>query len=478
MKKWIIIVVVLALLGAGGYYFFVYRSAQTAAASVTTIETETLQTGKLEAVISAIGKVRARQSASLYWGTTGMVESVNVKVGESVQANEELARLAQSSLPQSIILAQAELFSAEQALDDLTTTADEARVTAMQNIVTYQEAVRDAQYSLDNFSVPSNMSKMTPVEAVNAMQAILDKARTAFEPYKYLSSGNSTRENLKEDLALAQSDYDSAIKWLQYETNLEVAQKNLSKAQADYEKWKDGPLQGEVDAAKARIEAQKATLAQAWVESPFAATVTEVGPLVGDKISTGDLAFRLDDLSKLYIDVQVSEIDINQVQAGQSVTLTLDAIRGHSYSGVVTQVAMNGVDSSGVVDYQVTVELSNPDAQVRPGMTSEVNIIVASRDETLLVPNQSLRAENGVQVVYVVQPDGTRKRVEVTVGIANDSHSELLTGDLKAGDVVVLNPTDTTAQDEMMGPGGPFGMPRPRNNNNNRNNSGGGQGQP
>jgi HlyD family secretion protein len=187
---------------------------------------------------------------------------------------------------------------------------------------------------------------------------------------------------------------------------------------------------------------------------------------VGDKVSAGDLAFRLDDLSQLLIDVQVSEIDVNQVQAGQPVTLTLDAIRGRSYAGVVTAVAMIGADSSGVVDYQVTVELSSPDAQVRPGMTSEVNIIVAGREQALLIPNQAMRSENGVQVVYVMTPGGVRRRVEVSVGIAGDAYSELLSGDLKAGDVVVLNPTDTSIQDQRMGPGGMFGVPRPRDNNN------------
>ena len=132
---------------------------------------------------------------------------------------------------QSIILAQAELYSAQEELDALTTTANASRVTAMQNIATYEEAVRDAQYDLDNFTIPSNMKNMTEVEALNAMKTRLDEARIAFEPYKYLPSGNSTRQTSKEALDLAQADYNTAVRSLDLEYRLDIARANLEKAE-------------------------------------------------------------------------------------------------------------------------------------------------------------------------------------------------------------------------------------------------------
>ena len=101
-------------------------------------------------------------------------------------------------------------------------------------------------------------------------------------------------------------------------------------------------------------------------------------------------------------------------------------------------------ETSSAVNFIVTVELTNPDKDVRPGMTSEVEIVTAQRDQALLIPNQAVRVVDGKQVVYLVQADQSTKAVEVGLGVSSDAYSELISGDLKAGDVVVLNPTSTT----------------------------------
>jgi len=97
-------------------------------------------------------------------------------------------------------------------------------------------------------------------------------------------------------------------------------------------------------------------------------------------------------------------------------------------------------------------------------MTSEVEIVTAQRDQALLIPNQAVRVVDGKQIVYLVQADESTKAVEVGLGVSSDAYSELLSGDLKAGDVVVLNPTSTTStttsgRDFFGGPGGPGGPP-------------------
>ncbi|MFM8322979.1 MAG: efflux RND transporter periplasmic adaptor subunit [Chloroflexota bacterium] len=475
MKKWIIIAIVVLGLAGGAYYWFILRPAQASAASTPAYTTQTLATGDLKATISAIGKVRSRQAAEITWAVAGTVESVAGSIGQNVTSGQELARLEQASLPQGVILAEAELYDARQSLDDLQATANEARVTAMQDIVTYQQDVRDAQYQLDNFTTPTDQKDMDAVEAVNTTEAALDQARLAFEPYRYLSVNDETRQDRLEDLNNAQANYNTAVKRLSYEYDLEVAQNNLDKAFADYNKWKDGPAQGEVDAAQARIAAQEAILAQAWLEAPFAGTLTTVYPLVGDKVSAGNLAFRIDDLSKLYVDVEVSEIDVSLVQAGQPAVLTLDALRGRTYDGMVTEVSLIGTDSSGVVNYQVTVELTNPDAQVRPGMTAEATITVAERQNVLLIPNEALKIENGKQVVKVMNANGTLQTVEVTTGVTGDLFTELVSGDLQAGMAVVVSSGDAASQTRMMGP---FGRPPRDENRDDSNNRGSGQGQP
>ena len=76
----------------------------------------------------------------------------------------------------------------------------------------------------------------------------------------------------------------------------------------------------------------------AYLIAPFDGTITQANPAAGDQVSAGTAGFRIDDLSHLLVDVQVSEVDINNVALGQPVTITFDAVQEKSYTGVVTSV--------------------------------------------------------------------------------------------------------------------------------------------
>jgi len=474
-KKVWIIGIVLVVLVAG---YFIYRSysqkkaAQTAASQV---ETAKVQRGTLTLTIDATGKVRSAQSAVLYWGTSGTVEKVNVQVGQMVKAGDVLATLAQNSLPQSVITAQADLQSAQQALDDLYTQAEANKTTAMKNISTYAQNVRDAQYQLDNFTVPTDQAGLSAMDALKLMEDKLNQARAAFEPYKFSPFESTTRQELKKQLDLAQAGYDAAVKRVEYEYELEVAKANLAQAQKDYERWKNGPSESDIAAAKAKITAAEATIRLAWIEAPFDGTITEVIPQPGDQVNANQEAFRLDNLTTLYVDLSVSEVDINNVKKGLPVTITFDAIRGKTYKGEVTQVSMVSNSSSDTATYTVTVKMDEVSPEVLPGMTSAVEIVIQQQEQALLVPNQAIRYQNGKQVVYVLVPGKGMQPVPIQIGISSDTYTQVTGGQLKEGDLVVLNASTTTTAEGM--PPGLF-MMRPRTNSgggNTNRSSGGGQ---
>jgi len=156
-------------------------------------------------------------------------------------------------------------------------------------------------------------------------------------------------------------------------------------------------------------------------------------------VAPGVQAFRLDDLTHLLVDVQVSEVDINRIQIGQPVTLIFDAILDREYNGVVIEVALVGSLTQGVVDFTVTVELTDADAAVKPGMTAAVNIVVSQLEDVLLLPNRAVRVLEGQRVVYVLR--GTNPDpVKVTLGASSETMSEVLDGELSVGDQIILNP--------------------------------------
>jgi len=158
----------------------------------------------------------------------------------------------------------------------------------------------------------------------------------------------------------------------------------------------------------------------------------------GSLVSAGTVGARIDDLSTLYADVIVSEVDINKIQVGQAVQLTFTAVPNKTYNGKVTSVGAVGTSASGVVNFPVTVKLTNPDSQINPGMSAIVNIVVAQDNNVLLVPNQAVHTLAGRSTVTLLS-QGQLTTVPVSVGITNNTTSEVSSSQLNAGDVVVLN---------------------------------------
>jgi len=437
-KKVIIALIVVALL-AGGWIFLRLSGQRAQARALSELQTVQAERGSLTATVGGTGTVRANQTGVLNWQTSGLVDQINVKVGDQVEPDQVLATLAKTSLPQNVILAQADITDAQKALDDLVTNAETAKANALQSIATYAQQVRDAQYQLDNLTILTNQADMEAMESLEVMENRLNQARDAFEPFKFKPSGDSTRQDFKEKLDEAQSDYNAAVRRVEYEYQLQVSKANLEKAKRDYAKWKDGPDPNDVAAAETRVAAAQATLDLARLAAPFVGTITEVQIKPGDQVVAGKIAFRLDDLSHLLVDVQISEVDINRIQVGQKVNLTFDAILNKEYHGVVSEVAQVGSAEQGIVDFTVTVELNDPDQDVKPGMTAAVNVVVSQLEDVLVVPNRAVRLLEGKRVVYVLR-NGKPEPVEVTLGASSDTMSEVQAGDLKVGDPVVLNP--------------------------------------
>lgn len=413
-----IILIVLLVVVAAAVFFFVRRSS---ANTVSQFQTTPLERGNLVATIGATGTVRAKQTAVLGWQAAGTAEVVNVKVGDNIPDDFVMAYLEKTSLPQSVILAEADLASAQKELDDLM-TSDTARAEAVINLRDAQEAYDKAWNWREELNGKIHVKKIVYKQVGPHKIPILKEYRA--RPDK------GTIKKADEDLALAKAKLDDARR--------------------EFDRLNNGNMQ-DIKAAQARMDAAQATLNLARIIAPFAGTVTEANTLPGDQVAAGDAAFRLDDLSSLLVDVKVSEVDINSISIDQPVTLTFDAILGKEYHGEVVEVSQAGTVEEGVVNFTVTVELIDTDALVKPGMTAGVNITVEEIKDVLLVPNRAVRLMDGNRIVYVLE-NGLPVKKEVTLGSSSDIMSAVADGELKEGDAIILNPPTE------FGPGGgPFG---------------------
>jgi HlyD family secretion protein len=421
---------------------------------LSNLQTVAAERGDLNASVGATGTVRANQTAILSWQTTGTVAEVGVAAGETVTADEELALLKETSLPQTIILAGVDLVTAQNDLERLLEPPSQLALSqAEQAIAVAQDALRDAERRLNNLNSAAPQADIDQARSnVVLAENQLEQAREAFEPYADKPEDNLIRATLQSQLAQAQKEYDAAVTRLNNmlgmtndidlavaESDLALVQAQLADAEEQYAELKDGANPDDIAAVEARIAAAQATIDLQKILAPFAGTITEVQVKPGDLVAPGSVAFRLDDLSHLLVDVLVSEVDINHIDQGQDVRLSFDAIPGKEYRGVVKGVALVGTATQGVVDFTVTVELTDPDQQVKTGMTAAVNILVNQLKDVLLVPNRAVRVREGQRVVYILK-DGLPQEVQVTLGASSETHSQLVDGELREGDQVVLNP--------------------------------------
>lgn len=169
-----------------------------------------------------------------------------------------------------------------------------------------------------------------------------------------------------------------------------VTQQDLDQAEA---------LLAQSDAAlltrEAAVENAKVDLARCTIRSPIDGMVisklTEEGKTVAASLNSPTLFTIANDLANMRITAAVAEADIGSVQQGQVVTFSVDAFPNRAFTGQVTQVRNAPKTAQNVVSYETIISVDNKDLKLRPGMTANVSIVVASREETLRLPNSALR---------------------------------------------------------------------------------------
>jgi HlyD family secretion protein len=470
-KRTIIIVVGVALVLAISAYGIV-SAQQRKAGDADGLLTHEVAFGDLSAVVDETGEVYADQSAMLYWETSGIVGEVQVSMGEKVKEDQVLASIKEDSLPQNIILAKQELISAERALEDLYDNAATVAANAQLAVANALEALDDAEYYW-TLHQPGNRASPEELKSAKAKLKIAEKRLNKKRNQHDKAPKGIPRAQAQIALTEAINQFQYAewyVNWLQVgadeiemailDANVSVAKANLEAAEREYDRVKDGPDPEDIILAEARIAAAQATLDQASITAPFSGAITSVDILPGDLVAPSTLAFRIDHLQNLLVDVSVSEVDINQIAVGQPVTLEFDAILGREYQGEVIEVSPVGVQQQGLVSFEVTIKLIDADEEVRPGLTAAVQIVVRQVKDALLIPNRAVRWVKGEQVIYLASDkdnitETNLEIIPVTLGASSDEFSELIEGDIKEGDLVILNPPSISIFDEMEPGDGP-----------------------
>ncbi len=427
--------------------------------STLTFDTMPVERGNIRATVGSTGNIHARQTAVLAWKTSGTVAGLNVQPGDVVQTGQLLASLDPNSLPGDLLQAKIQLVSAQNALKELQQT-DTARAKAWDDLLQARKALNDARAVtglLDQPNAsPTNLEAaqaaynlaLSQVDTAEQMYSLV-QGRPLDDPARLQAAAQVSRAYRQRDLAQINLQYaqnkpnEQAVK--QVSAEVSVAEASLEEAQRAWERVKDGPDADEIHAAELRVESLEMSLARASLNAPISGTVTEVLTKPGDVVAIGTQAMRIDDFSQRHVIVQVPEIDIVRVRMGQAATLTIDALGGRLYHGEVITVSRVGKQSLGNIEFEVEVRIIDGDDSVQPGMTAAVSVVVEERTNVVLIPNRAVRRLNGQTVVYLLS-EGAATPVNVTLGLSDETNSELLAGAVQPGDPVILDPPSSATQ--------------------------------
>lgn len=230
-----------------------------------------------------------------------------------------------------------------------------------------------------------------------------------------------------------------------------IAKSELDQAESDYlaQKASVGAQRASIAQARATYNTAMTNLGYTRIIAPVDGTIIsrdiDVGQPVAASFQAPELFKIAQDLTKMQIEVNVSEADIGKVKEGQQVQYTLDGYPDSIFYGKVTQVRLDSTVTSNVVTYTVIVSVSNEDLKLKPGMTANVSIITSRNKDVMCAPSIALKYTPEVdgqkyknQGIWILE-NGKPQRINIKQGVSDDTNVEIISKKLKLGDEVIIS---------------------------------------
>ncbi|GAB4545464.1 MAG: hypothetical protein OHK0023_03780 [Anaerolineae bacterium] len=440
------------------------RAAVTAAANTTA----PVERRNLDDVLSATGTLKPARNVSVSFEVNGTVREVNVRNGQSVKSGDVLAQLDTTQLEYQLQQAKNALIIQQANFDTVNKPATEREIAQARAALAQAEAqLSSAQAAFDNQqnAIIQSCANLTTAE---------DNLRVAQKAYDdYVSQGFQFDVDFRPDmdsasgkaLKQARNSYDVAKAACESARRTQSSDAAVKAAQASVDQAKsalDALLKGATDEqiataqaqlARAKLDLEQAerNLTKATLIAPVDGIITTLNLVVGQVVGAGGQAvIILADTSQLYVNLSLDESDITRVKEGQEARFTLQGFpQDQEFKGVIESKNTSGVSTQGVVAYEVLVRVTDT---IEPflGMTADVQIIMDTREDVLVVPTRAIFRDSEGQYVLVKPTEGDPVRINVTTGLTVDDVTEISGEGLREGQAVLL--TNTRAQ------GGGFGL--------------------
>ena len=492
------IVGLVAIVGFAGFAFWSNR------ASAAEYMTAKVERGNLRNTVTATGVLQAVTTVQVGSQTSGIISALYVDFNSVVKKGQVIAQLDPSTARAQVQQAQANLENARASLTQARAgvtasragTADaQAKVMqAKSTVQTQQAGVSGAQANLAVLKAERDdaMSALKQQEGL-ATAGIISKrdyeiAQTAFRTAD--ARYNQAAAQLNQ--AMLNEKMSAGAGQAQADAQLQQSQAQIQQAQAQVQQ-----AEAQVQQAQAALSLAQVNLSHTTIASPIDGVVVSrdinVGQTVAASLSAPTLFTIANDLTKMQVIANIDQADIGLVEQAKTATFGVDAFPQKEFKGTIQQMRLNPVNVQNVVTYNVVLDVDNPEQKLKPGMTANLTITIDERNNVLKAPNAALRfrpqsatgqnrsgdnnggqnngggqrqgrgqrnadgnngqAENRLtpstapvvagqnRLVWVLGQDGKPQPRRITVGLSDGSATEIVSGNLQEGDVVIIGET-------------------------------------
>ncbi len=383
------------------------------------IEVITLSNESIASEYTYSGKVAPNETANVLSTVGGKVAQANYDIGDKVAKGAVLFRMDTADIENQINVLRASMTAVEASIASAQTNLELVNGATMQSqIDAAKTAVENAKLNYDN-------------------------VKTNYENNKVLFEAGILSETEMNQIQLS---YDSAqVAYNQAEQNYDLVAnqmplENQKKAEAAY---------NSAVAQKASIEAQiksaQKTIGDATITAPISGVITAKNVISGTVLSQAGAAYTITDMSRVKINVAVTQQVINTLSPGQQVDVTLSAISEEPFPATITTV--NPVaNPQGTFDVQV--ELNNSNGVLKVGMLGEVSFTKESANDTIVLPRSCVMEKDDEVYVYI-EENGKAKKVLVTTGIDTGENIQITSGLEEGMNVVTRGQTYLTDGEEV-----------------------------
>ena len=392
IKKLPLLVKILVLAAFVGLGYFIYSKVKTTVGSKPTYQTEAATKGTIIVSIASSGSISSANSASVTTQTSGVVNKMYVKNGDVVQSGDAIAEVElDMNGQQRSTQAYASYLGAKANLDNANTAMYTLRSQMFSEWKTYTDIAENSTYTNSD------------------------------------GSPNTNNRTLAQFISVSDDWLATEAKYKTQQTVIAQATTSLTNAWASYQQASPviyAPISGTVNGLSLQI----GSVLTAQTSTSGSSTAQRIANI---KTNAPPIAT-----------VNLSEIDVTNVQINNKVTVTLDAFPDKTFTGKIISIDTTGSVSSGVTTYPAYIAFDTTDDGIYPNMAVNAQIITDVKDAVVLVSSSAVTTTNGESTVRILIK-GALQQQPVTIGLTNGTQTEIIEG-INEGDTIVTSVTTST----------------------------------